>query len=569
MKILLIFVFLIAANISLAYRQNSGDTSILNECLWNKQVVDLEVDCNDLFNHYLPKKSHYRPNSNLRFGSYNIFRSYEQQQKRWDLTAQLVNGEFDLIGISELQANKSSFLQMNINAAVALRENKISESDFKKAYNIPSYLKLLNELQKLDSSWGLLLSPFTQNESDTELFAFYYRGDQVKPIESKYCKNKNLNNKSLKSGFIFQEIRADSYLLGDANSAGVVKSKDGMPVNDRDFIAPKEYLACTLELNEFAQSNFPKLPFTARFKSGKFDSSFISLHLGFRGPYEINGTLCLEMCQKHTQNLFSQIMESASPEEEQSIKDKIDLGKNFSRESSRQVNRFFQIKETILAANEIKKIEKDEDLVIGGDFNLELTENSWQGPLWKHFMNLFSGGDVLIHEKTSLSAVKGYSSNYDHFILSYNIGKTDECDPLSAQRIDVLNSQFNLANQFNLRYELDKYDNKSHFNEITEILTTEFDNKLWVSSAGELLSAEQLKEFSLNSEDTAYRSLQFKVYQYCNFSGSTKEGKPRWIDIPTAMKSESFCKLYSKARYAKYIAALSDHVPISLTCSAN
>src|SRR5690606_21473244 len=121
MNHLIILPILFFSSLSFAYRQTDEVIITLNECLWNQKVASMEADCNDLFHHYLPLSSQYKPDSDVRLGSYNIFRLSEQQFKRLDLTADMIDQSWDIVALSEVQPNRSDNLQFNVNALVALK----------------------------------------------------------------------------------------------------------------------------------------------------------------------------------------------------------------------------------------------------------------------------------------------------------------------------------------------------------------------------------------------------------------------------------------------------------------
>ena len=225
-----------------AWAYRSQDTRILAECQWNKELYSLEADCNDLFHHYFPQDRNYNPSSDkVRFGSFNIYKmGYSDAKfKRLDLLAQLMNARWDVIALSEVQHNAADNLRYNVNALRALDKGKIDKALALKAYTKPSYLKLLQNLQALDPSWGLILSPFGQNPNhkspSDELYAFLYRNTQVKPLPSQYCK-KHLNSRSsLNNG----KIALHKWMSTEAKK-GVQKVKHDQPANlDHNFKKPE------------------------------------------------------------------------------------------------------------------------------------------------------------------------------------------------------------------------------------------------------------------------------------------------------------------------------------------
>ncbi len=588
-KLLLIIGFFPSSQ-AFAYRPandaGQSDTSILQECLWNKDILDTQTECNDLYNHYYPKTVEKVAKSQIRLGSFNIFRSYEQQQKRWDLTARMMNDQWDLIAISELQPNKSQVLQSNVNAAVALREGKITAQDFKDAYLIPSYLVMLAELQKLDPSWALIISPYTQSNADTELFAFAYRASQVDIVESKYCKEKYVDHSPYKGPFILQEIRADDYLKGSGNSEGFVKSEDGQPISDREFIKPKsgEAFACTLALSQFGQDNFNKIPFTAHFKAGDFDFSYISSHLGFRGPYEEQGD-CKTTCQEHARTLMTEILSQISDTSKRdALAKELELDQEINKTPAREMVRYFQAYQIIKSSREIRASNDDQDVIISGDFNLTPASRGWKMLMWENLVGLLGeGSELLVETKTSISYKKGLNEEYDHFIFNTSDEHVGECQAETAASFDFLQEGVKTSTGFNLGEEIAKYTDKSNFDELAEISTQQFRSRKWVSDEGKLLTLEDLRTTVDNSDSTDYRSLQVQVSEVCDAQKVEELAEKQWMNIVDAQINETYCKFHSSFEveekgknkgekrfpYVYFQFVISDHLPIGMTCTSD
>ena len=183
----LLFILTLSTQLVWGFRPEKADRSVLEECRWNQQVITGHVDCTELYQHYHPIDGDHSPNGEqLRIGSYNIFRLSEQKQKRLDLNAEMIDAEWDLVAVNEMQPNLSHQKLLSDYAVQAFLDGKLSADQFSRAYFKPSYVLLLLELQKRDPSWGFIVSSYSQG-SDSEIFGFLYRGRQVTPVPSEYC----------------------------------------------------------------------------------------------------------------------------------------------------------------------------------------------------------------------------------------------------------------------------------------------------------------------------------------------------------------------------------------------
>ncbi len=278
---ILTIVFLCSLSLpAFGFRPGTDDSSTMHECLWNQAELGADqVECNDTFHQYFPASDRKKKQNTVRIGSYNILRTSEQKGKKdLDLTAQMIDSEWDLVSLQELQPG---------------RTDEIEEFGKTGKYSLPAYLELFITLQELDPTWGMIVSPFSQG-GDSELLGFLYRGSQVDPVESEYCKVNYLDSPPYKDSFVFREI----------NKQGIASGNGEDPVNDRSYVVPAKALACPLKVSEMAANYFIKIPLTARFKIGNFESSFVSLHLSFRGIDEFDSS-CMGLCQIQNLKLIS------------------------------------------------------------------------------------------------------------------------------------------------------------------------------------------------------------------------------------------------------------------------
>lgn len=568
---MIVFLLTIPAT---AMRPNSNDYSILNECLWNKEVLSIDTECNDMFNHYLPENSgSAKDTKEMRLGSYNIFRLSEQRKsKRLDLIAQMMDSEWDLVALSEIQSNKSTDLKLNVNAQVAFRDGKINEDQLKKAYALPTYVLLLLELQKLDPTWGLILSP-TSYGDESDMFGFLYRNSTVKPVESKYCKDKYITNKRYPGPFVFDEIAALDYgYAGKAKDpsqkeldAGV---RDDVVINDRAFINPDIAYACPLALEGDDNALFSKIPLTARFRANNFEASYISLHLRYR----VNPT-CDADCKK---GIYESLLAEADGDNKKAIEAAVMGDGELKDGEIQELARFFETRATTRAGKEIQDLENDKDVIIAGDFNLEIeADGNWRNNMWEVAVAPIAGAQVFNKEKTSLGAKGGYANNYDHFILSTEEGATDECDVSTVRRIDVISGStpLELASGFPLADILADIENPNKYGESLEYFTELMQDRAWVSSTMEKVDGAREPAFGayyeydeLMATEFADLPKEFKDKQdVCTLGGVREKNKD--MNMVEATLAALVCNVIDNERVGKYMATFSDHVPISMTCN--
>ncbi len=279
-KILTIFLLLICST-SFAYRDSDIDN--LNECHWNKKALKnnkINVFCNDLYHLYSPQSVKVsKKKSSIKLGAFNILGS--GRFKDYGLITNVIKN-YDLIAVSEMRHSTGRKFESNINLS------KNPSLNFTNYYHKPGYLKLLLELQKIHTSWSLILSPAGQSQNE-ELLGFYFRADKVQLQNSEYCKsyNKNLRGKK-------QLIFAGGY-----NGPKFKRSIQKVHLN-------KSY-GCFLNINKDENDLF-RVPFSARFKMGiGFDFQMLSYHARFQPPIAISGACgfeCLEKINSYLDEVF-------------------------------------------------------------------------------------------------------------------------------------------------------------------------------------------------------------------------------------------------------------------------
>lgn len=348
-----------------------------SECLRNKQLVikdQYAVDCSTNFHHYnaTAYKSFYDKKKakkhDVKVANFNLWHPGQRKSiyKDYRIVAQIIN-QWDVVSALELQAVIAHDEEINQDVIQALSEGQ----DVAQLYREPGYLKILDELRKLDPSWALLLTPVAeafQESSVHELTGFYYRAKQVRPFINRYCKE-----------FMAQPERYSFACL---------------PNFDGKF------------LDRPLSQIFSRRPFIANFESGNFDFTLVASHIVYNSPRDT------ETKQMILQNAFGV----------SSIKDLP------VRVSKSKYARFAEVSATLEFINKLKQSYGEKDVIYAGDMNLEHDER-----LWPHLLNR-GHHELLIKDKTTLTFrrydrdgvdTNGVTSNYDHFIV--NRENSQEC----------------------------------------------------------------------------------------------------------------------------------------------
>jgi len=102
-----------------------------------------------------------------------------------------------------------------------------------------------------------------------------------------------------------------------------------------------------------------------------------------------------------------------------------------------KIARFYELSLILEEMEEISKLEKDTDVVLGGDLNLEDAANPY---FWDFIKDNFNYSTVAIGSETSISKKSGLSKAYDHFMYDGD-GSLDECKPIEASVLDFVNNK--------------------------------------------------------------------------------------------------------------------------------
>ncbi len=391
----------------------SKNVKYRKQCLQIKEHLvygEYSVACNYNYHHYNStayktyyNKSAAKSKGKVKIAGFNVFHPGKSNTrfKDYKYMAQIIN-KWDLVAAVELLAVLGDDLKHN-NAVISLiargprlirdLKAKIAQTtsvaakkklqtklkylkedveDAPLIYRAPGYLKILDELRKIDKSWALLLSPRGEAAKDSdvqELVGYYYRAKKVRPKINEYC----------------TEIK--------------VKYK-GTP------------FACipsfgTELLSRSLKKVFSRRPFMANFESGNFDFTMLASHIVFTSPQDAASKKAI---------LYPTFR----------VNDFKGLGTGIS---SSNYARFAELKAMMMFMDKLRKTYNEKDIILTGDFNLE-KKNKFMDTLF----GPFPGWTMLIDKPTSVSvarydvkgnATNGLASNYDHFVL--NEDSTDEC----------------------------------------------------------------------------------------------------------------------------------------------
>lgn len=380
----LIFVFLMLLNLNLfadvvggipaAPKSLEDDQIKLSEYRQRCETLNalvvkkaFKLECFSNYHHYYPSTGYriVKPRSGVKIAGYNLLHPGTSKAlfKDYSLVAKVAN-HFDVVSGLEVLPTVSHD-EHNNQAVIKLLQQTNDISTASKLYRAPGYYRLLLELKKLDPSWGLVLSPrgdSAQEGSVEEMVAYFYRGSVVSPIVNPHCQE-------------FKDING------------------GNPY------------ACLINLREQFMGkdltrHYSRRPFMSSFKSGNFKFTLVSNHIVFTYSGDEEAQKKLLMDTFGTDTL-----------------DKIGAGVNMANFA-----RFAEMKNTIDFMSKYVERYKDKNIMFVGDTNLTPTI-----PYWSEVLKSFKGSALLINEPTTISPTRyssdgketnGVASSYDHFVLN-------------------------------------------------------------------------------------------------------------------------------------------------------
>jgi hypothetical protein len=485
---------------------------------------------------YNPEK--YVKNDKIKVSSYNIWNigSSQTRFKDLEITAKMMN-QWDVISAVEViplagddAKNNEKVLKLlndfetyekQLDNGEKLTKSQQKTYDYvrknqakiKDLFRAPQYLKLLEELKSLDSSWALIIAPRESSRAGlAEMGAYFFRSKKVKLRRNAYC----------------EYIREDGEGYGVACMPRFHKYS-----RSRKAIMNKDY-----------RNVFSKRPFMASFQSGKYDFTMINIHTAFRLPPKTedrNEIIKLAYGSQYNVNNLPEGLKSG-------IKDGA-----FHRHAEVKVTMEFIKKMlakkftfTDLRSGNKTKIRADKDVIFSGDFNLTGAD-----PNWDMSLKLLYKSDLFVDEAlTSVSAsfykkgkeTGGLANNYDHFIFSEKYNK--ECNGKEA-----------VAEGF--------YGDTKVGKLIEDRYIVRDDKK---DSKGEYQIIDQAKADD-RMEEIIKLANSLKTIQYNKISAIPTKDKNKIINDFEDRMIDSQKK--DKSYYKVYMEAVSDHLPIVMECATD
>ncbi len=454
-----------------------------------------EVECQTEYQIYSKFVGNYdrqrvkKESKNVRIGAFNLFKpgATQTEYKDHQLVAEVIN-HWDVVAAIELTSNNGLSKRHN-DAIVEYYTNRLTEIEttnsdlnslttrnelalIREQYDFPGYILLLKELQKLDSSWSLVLSgkqEGSENATVKELTGFYYRSSVVSLKKTNYCRDRYGRN-----------------------------GKFGcLPVLDKKTFGRD------------VDGLFSRRPFISTFESGEFDFTLLATHV-------IHNTPSDEALQKKIlKNVYG-------------VEDYKDIGPGVTQ---LKYARFAEVRLMAEFVEYLRKSYYEQDYIILGDFNLESSNNYWET-----FFNDFSNLEIRIEGATSMAVGKslsdgtithGTKSNYDHFL--FDPSETTNCQGDGAAKIfNFIEGDF--SRLINRRYlvrsnamyysttrEKDMYRLKAGGREKVESLVSNYvrsiENKMTVKS-GQLVKRFDIEESKQEFYDRVIDSQLFDKTYY-------------------------------------------------------
>jgi len=555
---LLAMIFLVLWTPFFANAARPTDVSILSECLWNKELYYEDADCNDLYHKYNPKKVKAAPaaaSGKVRIGGFNLYRLGLRDTRFKDLNmiAGMIDKRWDIVTITEVHHNMALNLRANAEAVRSYLDG-MDSSLVKKSYHLPGYLSLLINLQKLDSSWGLILSS-TGHGRTHELSGFLYRKSVVQPMASKYCE-----------ALMAEQAKKPISIYGEIHEAYRKGFQRYDRARKRPFVKPEQSpVACHLALRGMENEYFSRVPLVGRFKAGNFDFSLMSHHARFNQPARVKAK-CMTECRSL----------------QHKMEEHIGLASGVADLPGSQVARFFEANALIKGAGRVAEAEDDQDVIAAGDFNLEYGPEASRGrnEVWDYLLKKWSGAKIFIEGRTSLSKKAGPSQSYDHFIFNTKKEGASECSTETIQAVDFTDENASQAAYFKKLFDPSAHE------EIVENYLKSFNEQYRIINNVPyplyLKNFDQVEEYlqSFPDEDAErmerdyFRATRRKFKDCTN--GETLRGQ-----LFEARRNDFFCRilwqvkgattelLKDKQKFRPYTELVSDHMPIEMSCKTN
>ena len=254
---------------------------------------------------------------------------------------------------------------------------------------------------------------------------------------------------------------------------------------------------------------------------------------------------------------------------------------------------------TLKEAKKVIEINKDKDVIITGDFNLEHFDipasnvtpdlNGTSGELVS-VLDVLPGAQFYVTDKTSVSKKfgiegklkpdgtrQGGGNSYDHFILVNKPGFTSECNVQSAQSVDFVKDD-SVKNQMKIDgIPFDQYyKNPDNFDTIVDwTLSDFFEGRFRVDSDGvahelsDMNSLPLLSETLINKHNNCITGAKKEKMSLADGIAMDLRCQLLWhSENATQEMLSKPGKVKTKERFRTYTGLLSDHTPVEMTCSS-
>ncbi|MDC1174720.1 hypothetical protein OAT67_04975 [Bacteriovoracaceae bacterium] len=365
-----------------------------SECL---QVMKYHVKgkykglCKTNYQHFNSDDSYYKSKgrSKVKIGEFNLLYpgSQSTQFKDREIIARIIN-KYDVVAALEVLplVGKDAKENRKILDYISSKDITKGKRDYALKYlRIPDYIKILDELRKLDRSWSLLLSGSSEALARghvREYTGFYYRSSKVKPIKNEHCST-------------------------------IKRKSDGYPY------------ACFPDLNggllkRNVRDVFSKRPFMASFVSGKFDFTLLTSHIVFGSTDD--------------ESRMKKILKQSF-----NVDNYRDIGAGVTKKN---YARFAEVKVILELMGKLRENYNEQDVIFLSDMNIEFDH-----PMWEKILG-YGDSELYMDLPTTVSYKKydngletnGFASDYDHVIL--NSDNSSECKNSSGfVQVERLNFQ--------------------------------------------------------------------------------------------------------------------------------
>lgn len=457
------------------------------------------VTCNDDFHHYNARAStnHYRPSGHkeIRIGSYNLLHpgSNKNSYKDMALAARIMD-EYDLVSVQEIIPRLGNDMRHNQDLVALIKES--GDDKLSNLYRAPGYIILLEELRKLDPSWALITSPRGEASSSSsvhELLGFFYRASVVRPIETDHCSElaKNLESLEANSAFACFPLFREPFFRADVADA------------------------------------FSRKPFIASFESGRYDFTIMNAHVIYTSPKD--------------EETMRWISETAFGQPDYSR-----VGVGVTKDT---YARFAEVRLSLEMLELLRTTYDEQDLIFAADMNLESKASYWK-TVFKDFDSFFLYGEMPTsltpyrYDSRTGEETKGFSSNYDHFII--NEKANTGCKRDSDNKLIVTRQSYFEAH-------VDEWMKKNY---IAREETGDEEEPYRFSTKGKKIMEARLAEHRAWLENAKTVVKGEVVPQYDDIEHELEIYRRRIFDE----------QLSDFTYYKFYRELISDHYPISITC---